>query len=682
MRFACFLLFCFASLSQAQVYSPTVLKAGQVDATNLKTLTGGIYSQSGAKMPREKAEALWRFFLTDGRFVRPGFWYHIAGWAYEEPLGEVLDPIKLLNSYGFGLCYHIAPLLEAVFEAGGFEDARVWFLTGHTVAEVFYDGKYHYFDSDMMGYNPVGSGPLKERPVASVHDIEQDGSIILGKLAGPQRLDPVNVDAPWYPADVRAHAIGDLAGLFTTANDNWVYPFQRYRQGHTMDFTLRPGERMIRYFQPESKVSYYLPYSFNGIGWQEFPKEFAEFHIRTEDGPRSQKDARLWGTGKIEYRPQLKSDNSSLIFDMPCPYVIFDAHYSMNVHLPADGSLTIESSVDDGHTWIKDAALHGPFQGAWNAGPAVILKSEHGKLTDVSGTYSYKVRITSQGTIPAQAVRDLLITTDFQLNPRTLPALTPGNNELQYRATGQDRVEIPIRANQLDRFASKIDNMIYTGQEGQGYLINEGFHPGVVTFALAAPDGCDLTAFQAGGRFLDLRDGLAPDKLTAEVRVVVPWPAKDAPAPEARMEWSTNPDGPFQILWTYNPKLTWKDGQPIDRTLRWPEVDRKVDQLPAGTKKVYVRYTVSGMAIDDFRLVMVRSATRSASPVQITQLWKENGVEKSYSKRIDAGVQQQKFTIPVPADIRIENEALIIECLSATKGTSGSTDQSGDHGRP
>ena len=65
-----------------------------------------------------RAEAIWRFFLTDGRFVPPGFWYHIAGWAYEEPMGEVLDPVKLMNSYGFGLCYQIAPVLEAGLESG------------------------------------------------------------------------------------------------------------------------------------------------------------------------------------------------------------------------------------------------------------------------------------------------------------------------------------------------------------------------------------------------------------------------------------------------------------------------------------------------------------------------------------------------------------------------------------
>src|SRR5213079_2838865 len=113
-----------ASCAMAQVYSPVLIREGQPDATNLQRFTSAIYQNAGAHTPRQKAEAIWRFFLTDGRFVKPGFWYHIAGWAYEEPAGEVLDPLKLLNSYGFGLCYHIAPLLEAVWKAGGFADAR------------------------------------------------------------------------------------------------------------------------------------------------------------------------------------------------------------------------------------------------------------------------------------------------------------------------------------------------------------------------------------------------------------------------------------------------------------------------------------------------------------------------------------------------------------------------------
>jgi hypothetical protein len=657
---------------EAQAYSPVILKAGQIDSTSLKALTDGIYLQAGAKTEREKAEAIWRFLLTDGRFVKPGFWYHIAGWAYEEPLGEVLDPIKLLNSYGFGLCYHIAPLLEAAYDAGGFDDARVWFLTGHTVAEVFYQGKYHYFDSDMMGYNPEGSGPLKQRPVASVHDIEQNGNIILGKLAGRNHEDPSGVDVPWYPADVRANAIGGLAELFTTTNDNWLYPFKRYSQGHTMDFVLRPGERMVRYFRPETNGLYYLPYSFNGVAWHEFPTEIDEYHIRTEDGPRSQKDARLWATGKIEYRPQLSEaaasspsgKGTSIVFDMPCPYVIIDARYAMNVSLSAaSDSLTIESSVDGGHVWTGDASVKGPFHGPWNASAAVIVKSEHGELKTVTGTYGYKLRITQHGNGEGHAIRDLVLTTVFQSNPRSLPELARGKNELAYRATGQDRTEIPVRADHLDRFVSKIENANYTSRDGQGFVTNCGSKPGEITFALQGRDGSELAGFDAGGRFLDLRDGLAPDKLTAEVRSVEPWPSKDAAAPAAKISWALKEEGPYQTLWRYDPKLTWKDGKPISRTLRWPEVDKRVDRLPPGARQAFVRYTISGMAIDDFRLAAIRPVSRSSSPVQVTQIWKENGIRKSHSELIDAGAREQKFNVSVPEAASVENEAVIIECL-------------------
>jgi hypothetical protein len=223
MKRAVFLTLLVAGAAAAQVYSPKVLLQGQPDASDPHLLAQGIYQQAGAHTPRERAEAIWRFFLTDGRFVKPGFWYHIAGWAYEEPMGEVLDTTKLLNNYGFGLCYQIAPVLEAVWRAGGFEDARVWFLTGHTVAEVLYDGAYHHYDSDMLGYNTIGPGPANQSPVASVHQLESDGNIILSKLKGPKEADPSVVDNPWYPADVRAGAMGGLAELFTTTSDNHLF---------------------------------------------------------------------------------------------------------------------------------------------------------------------------------------------------------------------------------------------------------------------------------------------------------------------------------------------------------------------------------------------------------------------------------------------------------------------------
>ncbi len=641
----------------AQTYSPRVVKKGQADAANLQALSQAIFEQADARGERDRAEAIWRFFLTDGRFVKPGMIYHIAGWAYEEPGGEVLDPVKLLNSYGFGLCYHIAPLLESVFKAGGFADARVWFLTGHTVAEVLYDGGYHYFDSDMMGYNPIGtSGPLKQRPVASVRQIEKDGGIITGKLVGPTQADVANADAPWYPADVRAHAIDGLAELFTSSKDNWVYPFQRYQLRHTMDFVLRPGERIVRYFHPEPQNLYYLPYRFDGSAWREFPQEVAQYKIRTADGPRSQKDARSWATGVQEYRPPA-SKQLVAVYAMPCPYVIIDANFRMTANLPRlIDRITVETSVDDGHTWVEAGTLAGPHQGTWTVAPAVLTKSEHGSRNAVSGTYGYLVRVTRTG----EEARDLTLTTRFQLNPRTLPELTPGRNAIEYFSSGAERWELQVNVPNIQRFAWRLSNATPVISDGQAYLANMNGETGEVTFEVKAPDGGDISGFDAGARFLDLRDGLAPDKFTAEVRHVTPWPTRGE-TQSASLSWSASVDGPYETLWEYDPQLKWKDGEPIDRTLRWPEVDRQVRNLEKGVSRVYVKFRVHGLAMDSLRLAAIREGLRSRNPLTITHVWMENGKRRQYAEHAVAGETRKNYDIQIPADASTVNEALILE---------------------
>jgi hypothetical protein len=641
--------------AEAQVYSPKVLAKGQADATDLRRLAESIYAQAGAKTPRERAEAIWRFFLTDGRFVAPGFWYHIAGWAYEEPVGEALDPLKLMNSYGFGLCYQIAPVMEAVFEAGGFEDARVWFLTGHTVTEVYYDGAYHHYDSDMLGYTTVGNGPVATSRVASVRDLEKDGSIMTGKLTGPRKSDPARTPSPWYPADVQAAAIPGLAEAFTTASDNSLFPFQRSPMGHTMDFVLRPGERLIRYYQPEGKGLYYLPYKWTGTEWREFPREIAEYKIRTEDGPASQKDARRWATGKIEYRPRV-SAAASAVYEARSPYVIIDAEFQMGVApAAAQQAVKLETSSDDGLTWTVAGELAPAKQGSLRAEPAVLTRSAHGRRTAVSGTYGYLVRVT----VPAGArVEDLLLSTRFQLNPRTLPELKAGRNELAFTSgPARERRELSVDTARADRIASSVKNARYVSEGGQGYWVPATAGAAEFVFRVANADGEPLTGLDAGGRFLDLVRGMAPDKFTAEVRKVAPLAARQ---PAASIAWSKSPDGPFQTVWEYDPKLTWKDGDPIDRTLLWPEVDRHI-ALPA-IGEVYVRYSIRDLALDHVRLAAKTKAPAGASAVAVSHLWKEGTAEKSFAVTIPAGTTEQRYVIDIPQGAKVTDEAIVFEC--------------------
>ncbi len=654
---------------RAQVYSPQITRVGQVDTSNMAKLVQGIYRQYHATTDREKAEAIWRFYLTDGRFVKPGMFYHIPGWAYEEPVGQVLDPIKLLNSYGYGLCYQDGPLMAATYDAGGFKHSRVWFLTGHTVAEVYYDGAYHMFDSDELGYNPIGTGPLKQRDVASVWQLEHDGSIITRNVTGPKTSNPKTVDYPWYPADVRAGDMKDLAELYTSINDNYLYAYRRYPEGHTLDFVLRPGERMIRYFRPTPAGTFYLPYTYDGKDWKILP-DFAQFSLPPSAGPRSEKDARTWATGKIEYRPAdissdlaRKGDDATYTFSMPSPYVIIDAHFSVQAALPtAEDKLMAETSIDGGRSWTESASLAGPFNGPWKI-HAADLPGAQGHRTAVSGTYGYLVRFSLHGAAnQSPSIQNVFLSTIFQLNPRTIPALTPGENQFEYRAGNEVRTELPVRASHLNEYASKVQNASYVSQNGQGYWINDADHAGDVIFEVSATHR-DLSGFDVGGRFLDLTDGIAPNKFTAEIRHVTPWPANRKGPGAASIAWSISSHGPWKTLWTYNPKLTWLDGQPIQQVLRWPEVDRSVRNLPAGTQHVYVRYQFNGLAIDHFRLASLRPEDPSATQhLRITQIWEQNGTQHEFHKDIKNANVTQSYQISVPEKANVTNVAFILEC--------------------
>ena len=650
----------------AQVYTPKVLRKGQVDATSLSTLVRGIYDRADAVRERDKAEAIWRYFLTDGRFVAPGFWYHIAGWAYEEPGGEVLDAVKLLNSYGFGLCYHIAPLLEAVFDAGGFRDARTWFLNGHTVAEVYYDGAYHYYDSDMMGYNCVDQTDPKHCAVASVEQLEHDGSIITGKLLSPTKADASRVPDPWYPADVRAKAIDGLADLFTTTKDNRLFPYQRYRRFHSMDFVLRRGERLVRYFAPEQKRLFYLPYAYDGHQWKEFPRESARWGIRTEEGPRSQKDARHWATGRLEYSPDLTGAGASQVIPMPSPYVIIDASVDLVASMAGNtDSVIVETSTDGGRTWLPAGVLGGPFSGSWTARPKVTAHSEHGERSAVSGRYGYLVRlsVSGRGTTLASAISDLTITTRFQLNPRTLPEIEPGRNEFTYRpGPPRRRWELPVDLARFAAFTSKTRNIRYVSEHGQGWLAPDADGSAELIFEVSLPDRGALAGFDAGARFLDLRDHEAPDKLTAEVRHTKLDPVAPNQLRAASLSWSLTPDGEYRTLWRYDANPTWLDGKPVKRLLRWPEVDREVRGLPPGTRKVYLRYRVEGMALDGIRLAAISTPRTPRGVLSLEHRWEENGHPRSHVEHIPDPAAEHSYTLDTDPRATISNRAVIFVC--------------------
>ncbi len=342
------------------------------------------------------------------------------------------------------------------------------------------------------------------------------------------------------------------------------------------------------------------------------------------------------------------------VFEVASPYVIIDAEFLFEAEWAREQSLTFETSTDGGRTWSAAGQVSGPVKGSQRVEPAVLTQSAHGRRTAVSGTYGYLLRVRGS----TASVRDLVLRTRVQLNPRILPALAAGQNELIYSsARPVRRVPLSLAAKSAREVAARLANARWVEKDGQGYWLPEKEGYAEFVFRLEAPNRAPITAFDAGGRFLDLSRGLAPDKFTAEVRKV---PAVDASAARADIAWSVSPDGPFRTVWEYDPRLVWKDGVPIGRVLRWPEVDRHI--AVEGNPAIYVRYRAAGLALDDFRLAYATPVAEGACLVEITHQWKENGAIRTATRQAPAGAKEWNYSVEVTPGARIENEALILEC--------------------
>jgi hypothetical protein len=101
----------------------------------------------------------------------------------------------------------------------------------------------------------------------------------------------------------------------------------------------------------------------------------------------------------------------------------------------------------------------------------------------------------------------------------------------------------------------------------------------------------------------------------------------------------------------------------VKQVLRWPEVDRSVRNLPAGTEHVYVRYQFDGLAIDHFRLANIHPANPSATQhLKITQIWEENGTQREFHKDIPNANVAQAYQISIPDKTDVTNVAFILDC--------------------
>ncbi|MCA9146600.1 MAG: transglutaminase domain-containing protein [Planctomycetales bacterium] len=175
------------NLDTRRAVVPRLVRRGEPDITSAAAIVESI---TNAEMTDEqRAVAIWKF-LVDWR-------YH--DYPAEER-GEVHDPVKLINVYGYGFCDDSAAAFCALANQAGMK-SRSYGLSGHVVAEAYFDDAWHMFDPDHEVVYRTDDGTI-----ASVAQLEQH----------PEWITRI-------PTDPLGVASKRMAELYTTRDDNRLY---------------------------------------------------------------------------------------------------------------------------------------------------------------------------------------------------------------------------------------------------------------------------------------------------------------------------------------------------------------------------------------------------------------------------------------------------------------------------
>ena len=262
------------------VFSPYLATDAHPDTRSLSSILE--WPAFLGKKDEALAVALWQW-MVDRRIGT----YHFLNPAEEpdEPLvgNPVKDPIRLLNSYGYMLCGSHAMVAASILRQAGCR-ARTTGLTGHNIAEVFYEGGWHLIDVDMH----------------AIHYKRQGDRLVIASAA-EACADPDLVANPLKPTDPYYLPDRDGEGTAKSCYAPGVSrPWPGYwYQLHTLDFALRPGETLSYYHQPQGRF-HYSP---------AMVPELKRWHGKSWTGPTERfEPSRTYANACLEYRPALPGD--------------------------------------------------------------------------------------------------------------------------------------------------------------------------------------------------------------------------------------------------------------------------------------------------------------------------------------------------------------------------------------
>ncbi len=482
------------------------------DSSSVDTIIASIIKPG--MTDQQKSEAIFEYLVTH-------MYHHnasqeisqdgIKGHKYAGSANKVMDTLKLINVYGYALCGSTSWAVNELFNAAGLF-GRIDGIGGHTVPEVKYDGKWHYYDVDMMGYVKREDGS-----VVGVDDIKADKSLLFN-----------NKNKYNFKYDGASSMWGCL-------NIGVKYSMYGRKVGvHSMNTDLRDGESMTRWFKrqwlPESRF-YVPPFSCEYTkrlnskynkkdGKSVGPSRGATYYLYKEGGkgrfgnwemvynPPLAKKSALAGAFKVENIKQSKKapflvaadkkSASSVVYNFYYPYIV--AGNPVDLANPADdkdgviiegkfasANGKVEYSFDLGRTWKELHTGGGEFK---NDATAIF-----------NGQYSWLLRLSFEGK--GAGIESFKSYASGQLSPAALP-FVDGKTEMTFAraetATLLYAPDLGLPEAVVRSQAESIEGMAqFMEEKSTAHIIFNSRKPGHVIYRVDAPG--EITRVQAGANF-------------------------------------------------------------------------------------------------------------------------------------------------------------------------------------
>jgi hypothetical protein len=542
--------------------------------------------------------------------------------------GNVHDPLKTINVYGYGMCCCAASNIEALARYAGFP-ARGRIINQHSVPEVWYDGSWHLLDASLMCYFRN-----KDGKVASVDEIKQ--SIAEWKKDHPEikndaDLKKFSKDEGWKngPTVLATNQFYDKNGINDAGWHGWWSNVTEYNYkvqgnnkivvppdtngafnvydyggmlGYQVNVQLREGEKLTRcWFNKGLVVNGTNPGLIGGdrkaLGFQKRLGDLAPGRIG--NGVREYdvlSDSKL-ALDSLAYenltaeggklRVADASKPATLVINMPCSYVYLNGEMNATPVVGDGGSVVASISLNNGLDWTELAKFDK------SGAQKIDLKSQ------VFCKYAYRVKLVLSGA--GTGLDALKLSNDFQHSQAPLPVITAGENKITFNAGAQEGT-ITYEGNMSPSEVSLgqlsyLDFHPVVNDLGKDKIIVGGTGKGDITFNLATPG--DMTRLRFCSHYR-CRDQTGRDYWDVEASF----------------------DGGKSFT-----KLTRLDqGQPAN--VRYVVFD----QVPAGTRAAQLRFSgCQGNTTCMFDLRIDADYKEPAGgfrPVKVTYVWSEAGQEK------------------------------------------------------